>query len=164
MALGIDARLRALAGDGDAAARLHRESIEHLTRTALRVDLARGHLLFGQWLRRAGHRLDARDHLRTAHEMLSAMGLDAFAERARRERLATGETVRKRTVQSSEGLTAQEFQIARLAQDGLSNPEIVTRLFLGPRTVEWHLRKIFGKLGVSSRRQLRDVTLALAAG
>ena len=161
-ALGIDARLRALGSDGDAAARLYRESLEHLERTALRVDLARGHLLFGEWLRRAGHRVDAREHLRTAHDMLAAMGLDAFAERARRELLATGETVRKRNVETTESLTAQEFQIARLAREGFSNPEIGTRLFLSPRTVEWHLRKIFAKLGISSRRQLRDVSVALA--
>ncbi|MGW4527226.1 AAA family ATPase [Amycolatopsis sp. NPDC004378] len=155
---GLDARLRALAGIEPG--RHHRESIEALTGTPLRVDLARGHLLYGEWLRREGHRVDAREHLRTAHDMLAAMGLEAFADRARRELLATGETARKRTPEPSGELTPQELQIARLARDGFSNPEIGTRLFLSPRTVEWHLRKIFGKLGISSRRQLRDTALA----
>jgi ATP/maltotriose-dependent transcriptional regulator MalT len=159
-ALGIDARLRALASAGEAAEALYRESIERLGRTALRVDLARGHLLFGEWLRREGQRVEARTHLRTAHDQLSAMGLAAFAERAHRELSATGETVRKRTVETTDELTAQEVQIARLARDGFSNPEIGTRLFLSPRTVEWHLRKVFGKLGISSRRQLRGAALA----
>ncbi|TWP48531.1 AAA family ATPase [Lentzea tibetensis] len=160
-ALGVEARLRALHGKGDLAEDLHRESIERLRRTSLRVELARGHLLFGEWLRREGRRVDAREHLRTAHEMLTASGLTAFADRARRELLATGETARKRTVETSDELTAQEFQIARLARDGLSNPEIGTQLFISPRTVEWHLRKVFAKLGVSSRRQLRHAELAV---
>jgi DNA-binding CsgD family transcriptional regulator len=156
--LGIEARLRALRGvDAD---QCHRESIERLGRTALRVDLARGHLLYGEWLRREGHRVEAREHLHTAHDMLSTMGIEAFAERARRELKATGETVRKRTVETTDELTAQELQIARLAREGFSNPEIGTRLFISPRTVEWHLRKIFGKLGITSRRQLRDAVLA----
>ncbi len=160
-ALGIEARLRALAGDGDVDA-LYRESIERLGRTSLRVDVARSHLLYGEWLRREGHRVDAREHLRVAHDMLTTMGLEAFGSRARRELQATGETARKRTVETTDELTAQEFQIARLAWDGFSNPEIGTRLFLSPRTVEWHLRKIFSKLGISSRRQLRDTALAVA--
>ncbi len=159
-ALGLDARVRALGSTGSDADRLHRESIACLDGTPLRVDLARGHLLYGEWLRREGRRVDARAHLHTAHEQLSAMGLEAFADRARRELQATGETARKRTVETTGELTAQEFQIARLAGEGYSNPEIGTRLFLSPRTVEWHLRKIFGKLGISSRRQLRDVVLA----
>ncbi|HEU5469276.1 MAG TPA: AAA family ATPase [Actinophytocola sp.] len=160
--VGIAARLRALCGTGVEADRCYRESIEALGRTALRVDLARSHLLYGEWLRREGHRVQAREHLRTAHDALSEMGLAAFAERAGRELSATGETVRKRSAPVvDEQLTAQEFQIARLARDGLSNPEIGTRLYLSPRTVEWHLRKIFTKLGISSRRQLRDTTLAV---
>ncbi|WP_103349490.1 AAA family ATPase [Amycolatopsis sp. CA-128772] len=157
-ARGLDARVRALAGTG--ADRSYRESIECLERTTLRVDLARTHLLYGEWLRREGRRVDARTHLHTAHEQLSAMGLAAFADRARRELQATGETARKRTAEPTGELTSQEFQIARLAADGYSNPEIGTRLFLSPRTVEWHLRKIFTKLGISSRRQLRDTALA----
>jgi DNA-binding CsgD family transcriptional regulator len=159
-AVGIDTRLQALASTGQAAAALYRESIDRLRHTALRVDLARGHLLFGEWLRREEHRVEAREHLRTAHDSLSTMGLGAFAERARRELSATGETARKRTVETTDELTAQEVQVARLARDGFSNPEIGTRLFLSPRTVEWHLRKVFGKLGISSRRQLRDAALA----
>ncbi|WP_410612288.1 AAA family ATPase [Amycolatopsis sp. lyj-109] len=150
----LEARLRALAGitPGECYA----ESIALLAESPLRVELARAHLLFGEWLRREGRRVDAREHLRTAHEMTSRMGLEAFADRARRELLATGETARKRTAGTTEGLTPQEFQIARLAREGLSNPEIGTRLFLSPRTVEWHLRKVFGKLAISSRRQLRE--------
>ncbi len=155
----LEARLRALAGE--TPGECYAESIALLTGTPLRIDLARGHLLFGEWLRREGRRTDAREHLRTAHAMTSAMGLEAFADRARRELLATGETARKRTTGATEALTAQEFQIARLAREGLSNPEIGTRLFLSPRTVEWHLRKVFGKLGISSRRQLRDAAVAL---
>jgi DNA-binding CsgD family transcriptional regulator len=159
---GIDARLRALTEDGDVEARFA-ESIELLGQSPLRVELARSRLLFGEWLRREGRRVDARDQLRTAHDLLGAMGLDAFAERARRELLATGETARKRVVAPVvEELTPQEFQIARLAREGFSNPEIGTRLFLSPRTVEWHLRKVFSKLEISSRRQLRDAALAAA--
>ena len=158
--LGIDARLRALGSTGDAADRLYRESIDCLIGTPLRVDLARSRLLYGEWLRREGRRVDAREQLRAAHDLLGAMGLEAFAERARRELLATGETARKRVVETTDDLTAQELQIARLARDGFSNPEIGTRLFISPRTVEWHLRKIFTKLGISSRKQLRDAALA----
>ncbi|MFL6121331.1 ATP-binding protein [Actinophytocola sp.] len=157
-AAGIEARTRALVGTGRGADDLYHEAVERLGRTRLRPELARAHLLYGEWLRRERRRVEARDHLRTAHEMFTLIGMEAFAERARRELLATGETVRKRTVAASSGaaLTAQERQIALLVRDGLSNPEAGTRLFLSPRTVEWHLRSIFVKLGISSRRQLRD--------
>ncbi|MEV6823892.1 AAA family ATPase [Amycolatopsis sp. NPDC051102] len=159
-AKGLNARVRALCGtDPDDG---YRESIACFERTTLRVDLARSHLLYGEWLRREGRRVDAREQLHTAHEQLSTMGLRAFADRAHRELQATGETARKRTAEPTGELTAQEFQIARLAAEGYSNPEIGTRLFLSPRTVEWHLRKIFPKLGISSRRQLRDTALANA--
>jgi DNA-binding CsgD family transcriptional regulator len=154
-ALGIEASRRALLSDGAAADTLHREAIERLGRTRVRVELARAQLLYGEWLRREGRRADARAQLRTAHESLTAMGVDAFAERARRELLATGETVRKRSVETSRELTSQEAHIARLVADGLTNPEIGAALYISPRTVEWHLRKVFAKVGVSSRRQLR---------
>jgi ATP/maltotriose-dependent transcriptional regulator MalT len=154
-ALGVEARSRALVSEGDAAERLYREAIERLGRTRIRVALARAHLLYGEWLRREGRRMDSRGQLRTAHQMYAAMGMNGFAERARRELLATGETVRKRSVETLDELTAQEFQIARLAGNGLSNPEIGAQLFISPRTVEWHLRKVFTKLGISSRRELR---------
>jgi DNA-binding CsgD family transcriptional regulator len=153
-ALGIGARVRALLSEGEAAERLYRESIERLGRTRVRVELARGHLLYGEWLRRERRRVDAREQLRTAHEMLTTMGIEAFAERARRELLATGETVRRRSVETRDEFTAQERQIARLARDGLSNPEIGTRLFISPRTVKYHLRKVFIKLDISSRSEL----------
>jgi DNA-binding CsgD family transcriptional regulator len=135
---------------------LYREAIERLGRTRVQGDHARAHLLYGEWLRRQGRRIDAREQLRTAHRMFTETGIEAFAERAHHELLATGETVRKRRTEASDELTAQERQIARLARDGLSNPEIGARLFLSPRTVEWHLRKVFAKLGISSRRQLRS--------
>ena len=156
-ALGIEARIRALLSGGDDADRLYRESIERLGRTRVRVELARGHLLYGEWLRRERRRVDAREQLRTAHEMLTTMGVEAFAERARRELQATGESVRKRTVETRDELTAQERQIARLARDGLSNPEIGTRLFISPRTVKYHLRKVFIKLDITSRNELDRV-------
>jgi ATP/maltotriose-dependent transcriptional regulator MalT len=156
-ALGIEARVRALLSDGDVADGLYRESIDRLGRTRVRVELARGHLLYGEWLRRERRRLDARAQLRIAHHMLATMGVEAFAERAERELLATGETARKRIVETSVELTAQEAQIARLARDGLSNPEIGTRLFISPRTVKYHLRKVFTKLGISSRNELDRV-------
>jgi DNA-binding CsgD family transcriptional regulator len=120
----------------------------------MRVALARTRLLYGEWLRRENRRVDGRDQLRTAHEMFADFGMEAFAERARRELLATGETVRKRTVDTRDQLTAQEAQIARLAVDGHTNPEIGAQLFISPRTVEWHLRKVFTKLGISSRKEL----------
>jgi DNA-binding CsgD family transcriptional regulator len=153
--LGIEVRSRALVSEGTAAEGLYLEAIDRLGRTQLRPELARAHLLYGEWLRRAGRRTDARDQLREAYEMLTAMGVGGFAGRARRELLATGENVRKRRAETAGDLTAQEAQIARLARDGLSNPQISTQLFLSPRTVEWHLRKVFVKLGISSRRQLR---------
>jgi DNA-binding CsgD family transcriptional regulator len=153
-ALGIEARVRALLGSGEAADSMYRESIGRLSRTRLRAEVARGHLLYGEWLRRERHRADAREQLRTALGMLEAMGIEGFAERARRELLATGETARRRTAQASDQLTAQETQVARLAGEGLSNTEIGTRLFISPKTVEYHLRKVFTKLGISSRVQL----------
>lgn len=156
-ALGVEARVRALLSDGDTADCYYRESIERLGRTRVRAELARTHLLYGEWLRRQRRRTDARGQLRTAHEMLAAMGADGFAERARRELLATGETVRKRTVQTRDELTAQERQVARLARGGLTNPEIGVRLFISPRTVKYHLRKVFIKLGISSRAELDRV-------
>ena len=157
-ALGVEARSRALLSDDDAAERLYRESIERLGRTHIRADLARAHLLYGEWLRRQRRRVDARAQLRIAHDMLDAMGMDAFAERARRELQATGETARKRSVATAdEQLTAQEAQIARMARDGLSNPEIAARMFISARTVQYHLRKVFAKLGIESRTQLDRV-------
>ena len=156
-ALGIEARVRALLGDGEGADGYYRESIERLGRTRVRAELARGHLLYGEWLRRQGRRINAREQLRTAREMLDAMGMEAFAERARRELLATGETVRKRDSETSRALTVQEALVARLARDGLSNPEIGARLFISSRTVQYHLRKVFTKLGITSRSQLHRV-------
>jgi DNA-binding CsgD family transcriptional regulator len=153
-ALGIEARSRALLSEDAAAERLYREAIELLQQSKARVDLARAHLLYGEWLRREGRRVDGRAQLRVAHESFNSMGCEAFAERARRELQATGENVRKRTVETRDDLTAQERQIAQLAREGLSNPEIGARLFLSPRTVEWHMRKVFNKLGIGSRREL----------
>ena len=154
-ASGIEARCRALLSDGAAAEELYRESIDRLSRTQLRPELARAHLLYGEWLRREGRRFDARARLRTAHDMFGAIGMEAFSERALRELIATGEKVRSRSVDTRDQLTPQEDQIARLARDGLSNPEIGVQLFLSARTVEWHLGKVFTKLHISSRRQLR---------
>jgi DNA-binding CsgD family transcriptional regulator len=154
-ALGTEACVRALASDGETAQTCYRESIDRLSRTRMRAYLARVHLLYGEWLRREKRRTEAREHLRQAYKMLAGMGIEGFAERARRELQATGEVVRKRNVTLAIELTAQEAQIARLAREGLSNPEISTRLFISPRTVEWHLRKVFTKLDISSRRQLR---------
>jgi DNA-binding CsgD family transcriptional regulator len=158
---GLEARNRALLARDDDAEALYREAIARLSQTRMRPDLARAHLLYGEWLRRRGQRVEARRQLRTGYEMFVAIGMEAFAERARRELLATGETVRKRTAEatSANELTAQERQIAMLVRDGLSNPEVGARLFISPRTVEWHLRKVFAKLSIDSRRQLRDVLL-----
>ena len=155
-ALGTHARAAAMLAEGEAAERLYREAIERLSHLKTRATLGRTHLLYGEWLRREHRRVDAREQLRVAHTMLSDMGMEAFAERARRELLATGETVRKRTVETLDELTPQEMQVARLAADGQTNPEIGAQLFLSPRTVEWHLTKAFGKLGISSRKQLRS--------
>jgi ATP/maltotriose-dependent transcriptional regulator MalT len=154
-ALGIEARCRALLSDGAAADDLYREAIDRLTRTQLHPELARAQLLYGEWLRRRGRRVEAREQLRTAYGTFVAIGMEAFAERARGELLATGEKVRKRSREVREELTPQEEQIARLARDGLSNPEIGAQLFLSARTVEWHLSKVFTKVGISSRRELR---------
>jgi ATP/maltotriose-dependent transcriptional regulator MalT len=153
-AAGVEARARALLSEGEAAELLYEVAIERLERTRLRPELARAHLLYGEWLRRENRRMDARAQLRTAEEMLSSIGMEGFAERAHGELLATGEKARKRSVEARDELTAQERQIALLAREGLSNPDIGSRLFLSPRTIEWHLRKVFMKLEISSRREL----------
>jgi DNA-binding CsgD family transcriptional regulator len=155
--LGVEARSRALLSEGGAADRLYLEAIDRLGRTGMRPDLARAHLLYGEWLRRQRRRAEARVHLRTAHGLLDAMGMEGFAARARHELRATGETARRRSVATMPELTAQEAQIARLARDGLSNPEIGARLFLSPRTVQYHLGKVFAKLDITSRSDLRRI-------
>jgi DNA-binding CsgD family transcriptional regulator len=160
-ALGIEARLRAMLGEDEPDAS-YQESIQHLDRAGLRLEVARGHLLYGEWLRRTGERTNAREQLRTAHDMLLAMGAAAFAERARRELVVLGEKGLRRSVETTEDLTVQEFHIARFARDGLSNAEIGARLFISPRTVEWHLGKVFTKLGITSRRELRNSVLEFA--
>jgi DNA-binding CsgD family transcriptional regulator len=154
VALGIEARCRALLSDGAPAEALYREAIDRLGCTRLRPELPRAHLLYGEWLRRENRRVEARAQLRAAHEQFTSIGMEAFAERARGELSATGAKVRKQAVETRDDLTAQERQIARLARDGLSNPEIGARLFLSPRTVEYHLSKVFTKLGIRSRREL----------
>jgi len=159
-ALGIEARSRALLSDGPTAERLYREAIERLTRSRIAIHAARAHLLYGEWLRRENRRSDARAQLRDAYQMLSDIGAEAFAERARRELLATGENVRRRTVETGHVLTAQEAQVARLAAEGRTNPEIGSQLFISPRTVEYHLHKVFTKLGINSRRELRGTLRA----
>jgi DNA-binding CsgD family transcriptional regulator len=155
-ATGIEARVRALLSEGEVADSLYRESIAHLSGTRARLELARTHLLYGEWLRRERRRLDAREHLRTALEAFTSMGADAFAGRAERELLATGERARKRTVQTRDQLTPQEAQIGRLVADGHTNREIAAQLFISPSTVEYHLRKAFRKLDVKSRTQLAN--------
>jgi ATP/maltotriose-dependent transcriptional regulator MalT len=154
-ALGIHARCRALLSDGEEADALYRQAIDHLGRTRVLVHLARAQLLYGEWLRRQQRRVDAREQLRRAHETFSRIGARAFAERAGRELAATGETVPRRTAETRDHLTAHEAQIARLAAAGHTNPEIAAQLFISPRTVEYHLRKVFAKLGIGCRRELR---------
>jgi ATP/maltotriose-dependent transcriptional regulator MalT len=156
-ALGIQARSHALLSEGEAAEARYRQAIARLGRTRARTELARAHLLYGEWLRRERRRTDAREQLRTAHRMLDEVGMTGFAERARTELRATGETARTRTAATTVELTAREAQIARLARDGLSNPEIGARLFLSPRTVQSHLHNVFTKLGINSRGQLYRV-------
>ena len=153
---GLVARSKALLAEDEEAEVLFQEAIQGLDRTAILDHLGRAHLIYGEWLRRASRRIDAREQLRRAYEILDDVGATAFAARAQSELLATCETVRKRTVETFDQLTAQETQIACLARDGYTNPEIAARLFISPRTVEWHLRKVFAKLGISSRRALRD--------
>jgi DNA-binding CsgD family transcriptional regulator len=153
-ALGVEARSRALLSEGARVDDLFRQAIDHLSPTRVRAELARTHLLYGEWLRRESRRVDARAQLQIAYDHFTSIGMEAFAERAGRELLATGETVRKRSVETRDDLTAQERQIAELARDGLSNAEIGARLFLSRRTVEWHLRHVFAKLGIRSRREL----------
>src|ERR1700757_350853 len=153
-ARGIEARSRALLTDRQDADDLYREAIEQLGRSRVTVHHARAQLIYGEWLRREHRRVDARVQLKAAYAAFDAMGAGAFAERTQRELLATGETVRKRTADTCDALTPQEAQIARLAYDGLTNPEIGQQLFLSHRTVEWHLRKVFTKLDISSRREL----------
>jgi DNA-binding CsgD family transcriptional regulator len=154
LALGIEARSRALLAEGSAADELHHEAVARLSRCRFAPDQARAHLLYGEWLRREGRRTDAREQLHSAHDMLSAIGMQAFAERTRRELLATGEKARRRTDDTRGDLTPQEAQIAELARQGHSNPEIGAQLFLSARTVEWHLHKVFTKLDISSRKEL----------
>jgi len=160
-ALGAEARSRALLSEGEAAETCYREAIERLGRTRMRPAVARAHLLYGEWLRRENRRRDARAELRTAHGLFTTMGIEAFAERARRELLAAGDTVRKPTVETVSELTAQEAHIARLAVDGRTNVEIGAQLFLSTRTVEWHLGKVYTKLGVGSRRELPQAMASL---
>ncbi|WP_460652359.1 AAA family ATPase [Kribbella endophytica] len=155
LALGISAARGALLREDTSAEDLYREALDRLATSRIRVEHARAQLLYGEWLRRRSRRVDARGQLRLAFESFSAMGVEAFAERARRELAATGESVRRATVRTKAELTPQEAHIAGLAAEGLTNPEIAAALYVSPRTVEWHLRKIFTKLGVNSRRQLR---------
>jgi ATP/maltotriose-dependent transcriptional regulator MalT len=155
-ALGTEARSRALLAGKEAAEDLYREAIDRLGRSGLRLDLARAHLLYGEWLRRQRRRRDARGQLRAAYEIFVAVGARAFAERARIELRATGEHAPKQTAQTRDALTAREAHIARLAGQGTSNPEIAAQLFISPATVAYHLRKVFAKLGISSRSQLTN--------
>jgi ATP/maltotriose-dependent transcriptional regulator MalT len=163
-ALGIEAGSRALLRDGHIADELYREALARLGRCRAAAHLARAHLLYGEWLRRERRRLEAREQLRTANDMFVSMGAEAFAERSARELLATGERARRRTEETTLELTAQELQIARLAQAGLSNQVIAARLFISPRTVEYHLHKIFNKLGIASRTQLDQAPLVELTG
>src|SRR3954451_19834124 len=161
-ALGIEAGARALLSEGSDAEPLYREAVERLARSRGVVHLARAQLVYGEWLRRENRRVDAREQLRAAHERFGQIGAEAFAERARRELTATGETVRKLTVETRDALTPQEAQIARMASERQTNPEIGAKLFISPRTVEYHLRKVFTKLDVSSRKELRNALAGVA--
>jgi DNA-binding CsgD family transcriptional regulator len=152
--IGIEARVRALLAEGEVAETQYRESIAHLAGSRVRLELARSHLLYGEWLRRERRRLDARQHLRIALDAFTSMGTDAFARRAERELQATGEHARKRTVDTVDQLTPQETQVAHLAATGATNREIAAQLFITQSTVEYHLRKAFRKLDVKSRTQL----------
>jgi DNA-binding CsgD family transcriptional regulator len=163
-ARGAAARSRALVSGGPAAEAGYREAIELLGRTRMATHLARAHLVYGEWLRRENRRIDARGQLRSAFEALASMGVEAFAERARRELQATGEKVRKRDEDTRADLTPQEEEIARLADEGRTNQEIGAQLFIGRRTVEWHLSKVFAKLGISSRRELEQALRKRSAG
>jgi len=154
-ALGVEASARALVTDGSGADDLYQEAIQRLGRTRVVIQLARAYLLYGEWLRRENRRQEARDALRRAHGIFSRSGALGFAERAGRELLATGETVRKRTAGTLADLTAQEAQVADLARERLTNPEIAAQMFISPRTVEWHLGHVFSKLGITSRKDLR---------
>jgi ATP/maltotriose-dependent transcriptional regulator MalT len=156
--LGVSARSAALLADDADAEPLYRSAIEHLGRSRVKVQLARGHLLYGEWLRRKGRRNAAREQLRLAHDMLTGFGVRAFAERARRELLSVGENVAKRT-RTGSALTPQETQVAELAAAGLTNTEIGSQLFISAHTVEWHLSNVYAKLAIKSRRQLRNVEL-----
>jgi DNA-binding CsgD family transcriptional regulator len=159
-ALGLAARCRALTSAGATAEQSYREAIERLGESLMQGEAARAHLVYGEWLRREGRRQDAREQLRTAHVLLSDMGADAFAERAARELRATGEHPRKRSAQPTDALTPHELQIARLVATGATSREVAAQLFLSPRTIEAHLRNIFRKLGITSRRQLKDLQLS----
>jgi DNA-binding CsgD family transcriptional regulator len=154
--LGIYARARALLSDDGDAEDWYREAVDRLGRTQVRMELARTHLVYGEWLRRQSRRVDAREQLRTAHEMLTRMGAEAFADRARRELLATGQKVTNRRYDTRKELTPQEYQIAQMAAERTTNPEIAAQLFISTATVDYHLRKVFRKLEISSRRQLGE--------
>src|SRR4029077_18265586 len=156
-ALGIEARSAALLSDDPVTESLYGEAIERLGHCRVRLDLARAHLLYGEWLRRRGRRVDAREQLRTAQAMFVEMGAEAFARRASRELLATGETARKRTIETTDDLTPHEARIARMARDGASNQDIATELFVSRKTVEYPRHKVFSKLGISTRQQLEHV-------
>jgi ATP/maltotriose-dependent transcriptional regulator MalT len=156
-ALGIEARCAALLSDDAIAEGLYREAIERLGHCRVTLDLARAHLLYGEWLRRRARRVDAREQLRSARASFVEMGAEAFAQRAGRELLATGETARKRTIETTDELTPHEARIARMARDGASNQDIATQLFVSRKTVEYHLHKVFSKLGISTRQQLSYV-------
>jgi ATP/maltotriose-dependent transcriptional regulator MalT len=156
-ALGLEARSRALVSEGPVAERLYREGIDRLGRSRVALDLARAHLLYGEWLRRRGRRVDAREQLRSARATFVEMGAEAFAQRAERELLATGETARRRTIETTDELTPHEARIARMARGGASNQDIATELFVSRKTVEYHLHKVFSKLGITTRQQLEHV-------